>query len=182
MRGLYITGGVLVCLLGVVAFSTAIEICGCGDKQKYKEDPLPRMLAEAAKFRRVTQYDCVLLQRKDWWAQKMLGFSFLRNLVGLNIQPRGLRTAVKIEMQNSSIAMDEKIASYLRIFNGLKGVSILLACWGGTFFFSWYSILANPQDVDNMLKSETFSVVSGTVFVFAVFLFCSGFLQTHSLL
>ena len=78
--------------------------------------------------------------------------------------------------------MDDKIASYLRIFNGLRGISALIACWGGTFYFSWYSILANPNDVDDMMKTETFALVSGCVFIFAVFMFCSGFLQTHALL
>lgn len=68
MQGLYIAGGVLAILLGVVGISTALELCSCGDKQKYKEDPLPRMMAEASKFRRTIQYDSVLLQRKEWWA------------------------------------------------------------------------------------------------------------------
>ena len=44
--------------------------------------------------------------------------------------------------------MDEKVASHLRVLNGLKGLAALLACWGGTFYFAWFSILSNPQDVD----------------------------------
>lgn len=78
--------------------------------------------------------------------------------------------------------MDDKIASYLRIFNGLRGISALLACWAGTFYFSWFSIIANPNDVDDMLASETFGIVTACIFIFAVFFFCSGFLQTHSLM
>ena len=85
MNGLYLVGGLLLVLLGFVGFSTAVELCGYGDKEKYKEEPMPRMLNEAAKFRRVTQYDSVLLQRKEPWAQNAVCFSISRSMVGLNM-------------------------------------------------------------------------------------------------
>ena len=106
----------------------------------------------------------------------------LRNAVLLNIHPRGLRTAVQEEMRNPEIAMDKKIADNLRLFNGLKGTALILACWGMTFFFSWYSILSNQNEIADMLKSWTFNIVSCAVYAVPIFFYCSGFLQTHALL
>ena len=85
-------------------------------------------------------------------------------------------------MADHNIAMDRKIADNLRLFNGLKGGSVLLAAWGMTFFFSWYAILSNQNEINDMLNSWTFNFVSMAVFTAPIFFFCSGFLQTHSLL
>lgn len=85
-------------------------------------------------------------------------------------------------MANHNIAMDRKIADNLRLFNGLRGGALLVSIWGMTFFFSWYAILSNQNEIKDMISSWTFNVVSMAVFAAPVFFFASGFLQTHSLL
>lgn len=60
----------------------------------------------------------------------------------MNILPRGQRTAVQNEMKSNEVPMDLKIADNLGVLNGLKGSAILFACWGMTFFFSWFSVLS----------------------------------------
>lgn len=70
----------------------------------------------------------------------------------------------------------------MKVFNGLKGIAVLLTGWGLTFFFSFYSFLSNPNDIDDMKNSYFFNIVTGTVYTAPLFFFCSGFLQTLSLL
>ena len=81
----------------VVGVASLIELTGCGDKPEYKDDVKAELLYEAAKFRRLTQYECVLLQRKAPMFQWLLTFSVLRNTVLLNLKPRGWRDAVRAE-------------------------------------------------------------------------------------
>lgn len=64
----------------------------------------------------------------------------------------------------------------------MKGLSVIFMTWGFTFYFVWYSVISNPEDVDNMASTIFFNVVSGTVYVVPVFFYCSGFLQTFALL
>lgn len=54
--------------------------------------------------------------------------------------------------------------------------------WGFTFYFVWFSVISNPDEVKEMRKSIVFNIVSGTVYTMPVFFFCSGFLQTYSFL
>lgn len=70
----------------------------------------------------------------------------------------------------------------MKVFNGLKGMAVLITGWGLTFYFSYYSILSNPKDIDDMLNSYFFNIVSCAVYTAPVFFFCSGFLQTLSFL
>ena len=62
----------------------------------------------------------------------------------------------------------------------MKGSAVILTGWGLTFFFSYYSVLSNPQDINDMLNSYFFNIVSGTIYTVPLFFFCSGFLQTLS--
>lgn len=145
-NGLYALLAVLGVVLLLAAVGTLIEVSTIGDLDEYKKgdedgDKAAEKLAEAALFRRVTQYDCVLLQRKKQWARKLLAFSFIRNGVLMNILPRGQRTAIQNEMKCAEVPIDMKVADNLGVFNGLKGSAILLAGWGMTFYFSWFSVL-----------------------------------------
>jgi hypothetical protein len=72
-----------------------------------------------------------------------LAFSPIRNIVLESLLPRALRTSISIENQDSNIPKDKHIASNLRVLNGLRAVSMILAAWGMTFYFSWFSIISN---------------------------------------
>lgn len=68
-KGLIGLLAVLGAILLLAALGTLVEVSTCGDQDEYKGgdedgDKAAEKLAEAALFRRVTQYDCVLLQRK----------------------------------------------------------------------------------------------------------------------
>lgn len=112
----------------------------------------------------------------------MLVFSFLRNGIQMGFLPRGQRTAINRENNDKTILPEQRISQHLSVINGLKGLSVVLATWGITFYFVWFSIISNPEDVDNMTKTIFFNIVSGCVYVVPVFFYCSGFLQTFSLL
>jgi hypothetical protein len=134
------------------------------------------LLYEAAKFRRLTQYESVLLQRKKPFYQKLLSFSFLRSMILLNLYPRGLRDSIREEQEDERIPADRRIAKYLKVFNGMKGSALVVNCWGITFFFAWYSVLSNPDGIDEMTSKLFFNVVSATVYAAPLFFFSSGFL------
>lgn len=136
--GVIIAGAFLFAGLG-----TLVEMSSIGDNRDIVGMDDKKALHEASKFRRLSQYDSVLLQRKKPWAQKALAFSPIRNVVLESLLPRALRTSISIENQDSSIPKDKHIASNLRVLNGLKAVSMILAAWGMTFYFSWFSIISN---------------------------------------
>jgi len=54
--------------------------------------------------------------------------------------------------------------------------------WGQTFYFVWYSIISNPNEVKEMRDDLWFTVVSMTIYTVPIFFFCSGFLQTFAFL
>lgn len=83
--GTVIFGVALAVAFALVICGTCVELSGCGDRQELKRNQEAELLYEAAKFRRLTQYESVLLQRKTPGVQKLLAFSFLRNGVLLNI-------------------------------------------------------------------------------------------------
>ena len=82
-----ITAGAVITLvlilLGLLISGTAmfIELSTIGDKEQLKEPEKSELLYEASKFRRLTQYDCILLQRKSAFYQKVLPLSTLRCLI-----------------------------------------------------------------------------------------------------
>jgi hypothetical protein len=151
-----------------------VEQSSCGDKDDLKDQN--EFLYEASKFRRLNQYESVLLQRKKPLYQKILAFSFLRTVVNLNMYPRGLRDGIREEEEDQRVQPDRRIAKYLKVFNGLKGSAVFINCWGITFWFSWYSVISNPEGVDDMTSSLYFNIVSSTVYTAPLFFFCSGFL------
>lgn len=57
-----------------------------------------------------------------------------------------------------------------------------MAVWGITFYFVQFSIVSNPDGVNDMSNTILFNIVSGTVFTVPIFFFCSGFLQTFAFL
>lgn len=109
-------------------------------------------------------------------------FSYLRNGIHMGFLPRGQRTAINREINDKTILPEQRIAPFLSVFNGLKGISMVFMTWGFTFYFVWYSVVSNPEDVDTMAKTLTFNIVSGCVYTVPIFFFCSGFLQTFSIL
>jgi len=70
----------------------------------------------------------------------------------------------------------------LKVFNGIKGVSMVIVIWGWSFFFAWFSIISNPNEVEEMRNNMWFTLVSMAIYTVPTFFFCSGFLQTFSFL
>lgn len=162
--------GVALILMGI---GTCVELSSCCDKPDFKGDEeAAAALYEASKFRRLEQYDKILLQRKTPTGQKLLMFSQIRNVVQLNTPQQGWKRAVKNENDEDEI----RIAKNLKVFNGLKGISMLITAWGMTFFLAQYSVISNPEDVNDMQNSLFFSIVSFSVYCAPIFFFCSGFL------
>ena len=172
--------GLIALILGAAGAGTLVELSPLGDKEEYRDKQQAELLQEASKFRRLTQYDAVLLQRKTDRARTCLLCSMMRNGVLLNIQPRGYRNMVQQEMAEANIAPEQRITKHLKVFNGLKGGAVLLVVWGITFQFAWFSVVSNPEEVGTMSSSWMFNIVSATVYTVPVFFFCSAFLQTMS--
>jgi hypothetical protein len=81
------------------------------------------------------------------------------------------------EIQDSNQQKDRHISKNLKVFNGLKAVSMIFAAWGVTFYFSWFSIISNKPAVDDMLKTMTFNImVAASIYTVPIFFFSSGFL------
>lgn len=59
--GTIIFGAVFMIAWGLVAVGTIVELTGCGDKPELKGKDEAELLYEAAKFRRLSQYESVLL-------------------------------------------------------------------------------------------------------------------------
>jgi len=64
----------------------------------------------------------------------------------------------------------------------LKGAGALWGVWGITFYFVWFSVISNTEDVQKMIGSYGFNFVSSAVFMVPMFFYISGFLQTFSFL
>ena len=79
---------------------TVIEMSSVGDRKDIEEMKDKAALHEASKFRRLIQYESVLMQRKEPWARALLIFSPVRNIVLESLQPRTLRTAMNQEDEN----------------------------------------------------------------------------------
>ena len=59
---------------------------------------------------------------------------------------------------------------------------MVLMVWGMTFYFVWFSVISNPEEMDTMKNTLTFNCVTFTIYTVPAMFFCSGFLQTHSFL
>jgi len=67
--------------------------------------------------------------------------------------------------------------------NGIKSMATLIALWGSTIFFSWFSVLNDPVHMDKKLKSWLFTFTIGSsLYAIPLLFFASGFLHAHSLL
>ena len=159
-----------------------VQFSGIGDKPELHADPVRKeQLNLASKFYGLTQYDQVLLQRKKYGHTNLLAFSPARNILGLNMQPRGYRRAVLKELEEIKVTKGVQSVNNLKLFNGLKGTATLAVMWGTTFWLVQYSEIDNPGTLPDMLGSYTFAIlVASTVYAAPLFLFCSAFLQTFS--
>jgi hypothetical protein len=61
----------------------------------------------------------------------------------MNLNPRSLRTAVENEKKDKQIREDRRIAQYLKVFNGIKGSSMILMAWGFTYYLVQFSVIIN---------------------------------------
>ena len=136
----YAAIGVLGFLLLLATVGTTVEMSSIGNDPEFDRD----LLKEVSKFKNTKQYETVSLQKKKPWAQALLAFSLIRNLNKLNIQSYPYKRASRENKNQATKIMVKR----LNIFNGIKAVSILYAILGMTFLFSYYSILANPQEVE----------------------------------
>lgn len=59
---------------------------------------------------------------------------------------------------------------------------MLMSAWGITFYLVQFSVVSNPQSIDSMKETIFFNLVSFVTFCAPIFFFCSGFLQTLSLM
>ena len=74
------------------------------------------------------------------------------------------------------------LAKRLRVFNGVKAISIVYAMLGISFLFSWYSVISSPQEVEKKKMSYAFTIVYGSIYTTPVLFMTAGFLQAHSFL
>jgi hypothetical protein len=125
-----------------------------------------------AQFKQVGQYDSYLVQRKKPFAQIMLCFSPLRNL----IKVASPNTYVAYRIAQTTDGKIKKTTKYMRLFNGIKGISILYFIFGSTYMFAWYAIIGNYYDLDEMRKTYTFSIVTGAYYMAPIGFFTGGFL------
>lgn len=68
----------------------------------------------------------------------------------------------------------------LKIFDGLRAVSIIYICYGFTYLMAEYGIIQNPQYINTTRKDFWFTFVTGGFFSVSVMIFISGFLLTYS--
>ena len=61
----------------------------------------------------------------------------------MNINPRSLRTAVENEKKDTQIRPDRRIAQHLKVFNGIKGSSMIFMAWGFTYYLAQFSVIIN---------------------------------------
>ena len=100
----------------------------------------------------------------------------------MGLLPRAQRTAIQREAVDATIKPDKRISQHLSVFNGVKGMAMVFMTWGITFYFVWFSIISNPEDVSTMSDTFMFNVVSMCVYTVPIFFFCSGFLQSFALI
>jgi hypothetical protein len=64
-NGIIIAGSVMYVAWCLVGAGTIVELTKIGDRKEYKESEKSELLHEASKYRRISQYNSVLLQRKS---------------------------------------------------------------------------------------------------------------------
>mmetsp|Transcript_22992 Transcript_22992/g.35519 ORF Transcript_22992/g.35519 Transcript_22992/m.35519 type:complete len:290 (+) Transcript_22992:557-1426(+) len=178
--GALIFGGIFLVAILCLVIGCCVEQTKCGDDRRMVPSDDVSALVEAAKYRRLEQYDAILLQRKKPFFQRLLAFSWLRNAIYMNMHPRQLRTAINEEKERKELKQNSKISSNMKVFNGMKGAATILMVWGFTFYFVEFTVINNPTQVDAMKQSIGFNVVTGCLFIIPMYFFCSGFLQTFA--
>jgi len=148
--GIVVLAGIMGLVLIAVMVGSCIEASTFGDREEVSNAVDADALHQAAQFRRLEQYDAVLLQRKSDRARAALPFSMLRNGVHLNLPQRSLRTATQNEKKDTAIRKDRRIAQYLKVFNGMRGSAMLLMVWGFTFYFVAFSVISNRDQLEQM--------------------------------
>ena len=96
-----------------VLIGTLVEVTKLTDLYEVRAEEDANPLYEASKFRRLEQYDSVLVQRKNDCGRRLLAFSFLRNIIRMNVKSSSLRTAIENEKKDVSISKDRRIAQNL---------------------------------------------------------------------
>jgi len=87
---------------------------------------------------------------------------------------------VQKEAKDTAITPERRVAKYLKVITGLKGAAMMMMVWGATYYFAWFSVVSNPNELQDMRKTYFFNIVSSTVYTVPLFFFCSGFLQTFA--
>jgi hypothetical protein len=70
----------------------------------------------------------------------------------------------------------------MKVFNGLVGFFLIYAIWGNCYFFSWYGLFDNPQDILAYRQKYGFVLITGIAFVASLLFFVQGFVSTFSLM
>jgi hypothetical protein len=149
-------------LLLLISVGAIIQICPCGNKDIYDAEQVDK----ASLFRTSEQFEAVSLAKKKPWAQVLVALSIIRNSNKMNLSQRR-----------------RKHGHEVRVMNGIKSMATLVALWGSTIFFSWFSVLNDPVHMDKKLKSWLFTFTIGSsLFAIPILFFASGFLHAHSLL
>ena len=164
----YVAVGVFGFLLLLATVGTTVEMSSVGNDPEFDRE----LLNEVSKFKTTKQYETVSLQKKKPWAQTLLAFSLIRNLNKLNIQPYPYKKASRENKNQATKIMVKR----LNVFNGIKAVSILYAILGMTFLFSYYSIIANPQEVELKKMSYAFMIIYGSIYTVPILFMTAGFL------
>jgi len=61
------------------------------------------------------------------------------------------------------------------------GFGIIYVLWASTYFFSWYGLYDNPQDLKTMRGDFLFLLIAGAFMMAPLMLFAMGFVSTFSL-
>ncbi len=69
----------------------------------------------------------------------------------------------------------------MSIFNGIIGFGSIYIMWASTYFFSWYGLYDNPQDLKTMKSQFIFLLISGAWMMAPLFFFALAFVSTFSL-
>jgi len=116
-----------------------------------------------------------MLQRKKPLFRRLLAFAWARNC--LRIHHRSVQ--LKRDQANPE---RYQFTRNLKIFDGIRAVSVIYLCYGMTYMMAEYGIIQNPQYVEYVRKEFWFVFVTGGFYSVSILFFISGFLLTYSML
>lgn len=70
---------------------------------------------------------------------------------------------------------------YLTVFNGVVGLSLIFSIWCTTYFFSWFGVYDNPQDITKMRGEVMFSLIPAGFLIAPLLFYSMAFVNTFSL-